>query len=74
MMSKPFFFYHAQELAIDKTRPYQLCSSIGAVCGKFSSPEKAQAALDALLEDKELGVLPCDLATWSKRHLLEDGV
>lgn len=66
-----FFYYHAGNLAVDPERPWQLCSHIGALCGKFATEEQAAIARDALNADKAAGVLPCNLSLWDKRHLLE---
>ncbi len=66
-----FFFYHAGALAIDKARPWQLCSSIGAMCGRFATEEEAKVAIEALQADRDAGVLPCNLSHWDKRHLLD---
>ncbi len=68
---KPFFYYHARHLAIDTARPWQLLSNIGAVCGKFATEEQAMRARDAMIADKEAGLLPCNLDLWDKKHLLE---
>lgn len=67
---KKFFYYHAGHLAIDKERPWQLCSDFGCLCGQFYTTAQAEAALTALEADKAAGVLPCNLSTWDKHHLL----
>ena len=60
----PFFLYHAGPLAIDPERPWQLCSRIGAVCGKFRRIEQGERALIALEADHASGRLPTNLANW----------
>jgi hypothetical protein len=65
-----FFYYHAKHLAIDKARPWQVSTWIGCLLAKLATEEQAKAAVEALTADQAAGVLPCNLALWDKRHLL----
>jgi len=71
-MSGGFFYYHAGHLAIDASRPWQVCSLLGCVLAKLDSEAKAIAAVDALTEDKQKGILPCNLSTWDRKSVLEN--
>ena len=70
MKTQNFFYYHAGHLAIDKERPWQLCTMIGCVLGKFKTSEEAEVAIQALQKDKDAGILPCNLSQWDKEYLL----
>ena len=70
-MANRFTLYHAGALAIDKDRPWQLITDIGALCGKFATHEQGMRAKLALEEDQAAGKLPCNLSTWDKHYLLE---
>jgi hypothetical protein len=67
---RPFFHYNAGQLAVDPSRPWQILSGIGVLCGKHATEEGARAAVEALCADKAAGRLPVNLAAWDKAHLL----
>lgn len=64
MKTKDFFYYHARTLAIDPQRPWQVCSVMGSICGKFATRKEAEETTAALQHDKDAGNLPCDLISW----------
>ena len=70
-MGGEFFYYHAKRLAIDPKRPWQVCSHMGALCGKLATEEQAKRAVEALNADNQAGLLPFNLNDWNKRYLLE---
>lgn len=71
MKPDEFFYYHAGKLAIDKSKPWQICTRMGVLIGQMPTEDRAKTAVDALTADHEAGTLPCNLSTWSKRELLE---
>lgn len=70
--TKGFFWYDASRggLAVDPSRPWQLCTWMGCLIGKFATAEQAESVANELQADDDAGTLPCNLSLWSKAHLL----
>lgn len=66
-----FFVYHSS-LPVDPARPWQLCTEMGCLLGRFATKDRAEVALDALERDADMGTLPCNLRLWDKVGLLSD--